>query len=99
MSKLKPITVLLKEGKHKTQPWSFTIDRPGPAYDETKKERYVTMRSAKRGAARVLAAHYGSRWDIILQQGTILERTKMRELRIRPVHFIIDRRKPSTKPK
>jgi hypothetical protein len=54
MSKLKPIYVTLKEGRHKTQPWTFVIDSPGPQKGETKRERYVSMWSAKRGAKRVL---------------------------------------------
>jgi hypothetical protein len=56
MSNLKPIYVTLKEGRHKTQPWTFTIDRPGPQKGETKRERYVSMWSAWRGACRVLGA-------------------------------------------
>lgn len=99
MSNLKPIYVYLRKSKHPTQPWTFVIDRPGAKDGETKQERYSTMRSAKRGAARVLASAYGNRWDVILQQGTVCERTKMRELRVRSVYFTIDERKRSTKTK
>jgi NAD(P)H-dependent flavin oxidoreductase YrpB (nitropropane dioxygenase family) len=93
MSNLKPIYVTLKEGRHKTQPWTFSVDRPGPQKGETKRERYATMRSAKRGAARKLAQTYRTRWELILQQGTVPEITKARGITIRPVKFIIDKRK------
>ena len=49
-----PIVVTLKEGRHATQPWTFTINRPGPQAKETKSERYVSLFSAKRGAKRML---------------------------------------------
>jgi hypothetical protein len=56
MSKIKPIIVTIKETRRKKQPWSFTIDRPGPKQKETKAEWYVTAWSAKRGAKRMLGA-------------------------------------------
>jgi hypothetical protein len=57
MSKIKPVYVYLKETRHKTQPWTFIIDRPGPQNKETKAERYATAWSAKRGAIRKLGAY------------------------------------------
>ena len=52
----KPICVYLREGRHKTQPWTFTIDRPGPQNKETKSERYARLYTAKRGALRMVKA-------------------------------------------
>lgn len=54
----KPIIITIKKGKHKTQPYTFDIDRTGPAKGETKKERYTTPFSAKRGALRMLGANF-----------------------------------------
>ena len=51
---MKPIYITLTKTRHKSQPWVFTIDRPGPQRKETKRERYATMWSAKRGALRSL---------------------------------------------
>jgi hypothetical protein len=89
MSTLKPIYVHLKEGKHKTQPWTFTIDRPGPQSKETKLERYVTMTTAWRGARRKLGAfEYGTNlkgetFYVVAEKGG----------KLRPVKRIIDKRK------
>jgi hypothetical protein len=88
MSNLKPIIVTLKETRHNTQPWTFTIDRPGPQKGETKRERYVSMWSAKRGACRVLGAWRpwnDKDWGVDERNG-----------RVRPVKFIVQRlkRKP-----
>lgn len=90
MSKLKPIVVTLKRTRHKTQPWTFNIDRPGPQKGETKAERYATMWSAKRGACRVLGAklHFDELIDDV-DWGVKEPKTG----RIRRVVFIIDKRK------
>ena len=93
MSNLKPIIVTLKQGRHKTQPWTFTIDRPGPQKGETKRERYVSMWSATRGAARKLAPLYSTRWHLIIQQGTVPDWSKAKGYFARPVNFILDKRK------
>jgi hypothetical protein len=95
MSNLKPIYVTLKEGRHKTQPWTFTIDRPGPQNKETKRERYVTMTTAKRGACRVLGAIYLNSWQEIMKHGSIYESTPKRIVGFRPVKFIVQRMKKS----
>ena len=96
MSNLKPIIVTLKEGRHKTQPWTFTIDRPGPQKGETKRERYVSMWSAKRGAARVIANGDKDVLDEVLWNGFISSMDKNNRLRFRDVKFIVQRlkRKP-----
>lgn len=52
----KSINVYLREGRHATQPWTFTIDRPGSQNKETKSERYARLFTAKRGAKRMLGA-------------------------------------------
>jgi hypothetical protein len=89
MSTLKPIYVHLKEGKHKTQPWTFTIDRPGAPEGETKRQRYVTMTTAWRGARRMLGAfEYGTNlkgktFYVVAEKGG----------KLRPVKRIIDKRK------
>jgi hypothetical protein len=89
MSRITPITVHLKEGKHKTQPWTFTIDRPGAAEGETKRQRYVTMTTAWRGARRMLRAMVygtnlkGETFYVVAEKGG----------RIRPVKRLIDKRK------
>jgi hypothetical protein len=85
MSKLKPIYVTLKQGRHKTQPWTFTIDRPGPQNKETKRERYATMWSAWRGARRVLGAV-----RLFASDDWAVEEKKDR---LRPVKRIVIRRK------
>jgi hypothetical protein len=82
MSKLKPIYVTLKETRHKTQPWTFTIDRPGPQKGETKQERYVSMWSAWRGACRVLGA------GVLFDPGEWYVEEKNR---LRPVKRIVQR--------
>ena len=92
MSTLKPIYVHLKEGTHKTQPWTFTIDKPGPQDDETKRERYVTMTTARRGACRVLAVE-NNRWQTIMRERSVLERGKGGKPVLRHVKFIIEKRK------
>jgi hypothetical protein len=84
-----PITVTLKEGKHKTQPWTFVIDRPGAQSKETKQERYATMTTAKRGAARVLATgNLYRHWNDVLFLGGIWD-PKLKKKR--PVVFIVER--------
>jgi hypothetical protein len=50
----KSIIVRLKKTRHKSQPWIFEIDMPGPQKGQTKRERYATKWSAKRGAIRAL---------------------------------------------
>jgi hypothetical protein len=92
MSNLKPIIVTLKKGRHKTQPWTFTVDRPGPQSKETKQERYVTMTTARRGACRVLA-DVSNLWQTIMRERSVLERGKGGKPVLRPVKFIIDKRK------
>jgi hypothetical protein len=93
MSKLKPIYVTLKEGRHKTQPWSFVIDRPGPQKGETKRERYVSMWSAKRGAAYKLSKGTVTTCKGLLKEGSLLEVTSKGGARLRPVKFIVQRLK------
>ena len=56
---MKPIYIKLKKGRHKTQPWTFEVDRPGPKAKQTKRERYVEQWSAYRGAIRQL----GLKWQ------------------------------------
>ena len=58
MSKKKPILVILKKTRHKTQPWTFIIDKPGKAPVSELRERYTTRRAAHRGALRNLGI-----WD------------------------------------
>jgi len=88
MRNLKPIIVTLKEGRHKTQPWTFTIDRPGPQKGETKRERYVSMWSAWRGACRVL----GLQPEVVsaTQGAYVIEKLKGRYIE-RPVKRIVIR--------
>lgn len=50
----KPVYVYLKKGRHRTQPWTFTIDEPGVGPVTTKRERYARKFTAKRGALRML---------------------------------------------
>lgn len=56
---MKPIYIRLKKGRHKTQPWTFEVDKPGNASKQTKRERYVAKWSAFRGAIRQL----GLKWQ------------------------------------
>ena len=91
MSNLKPIYVTLKETRRKTQPWSFSIDRPGPQKKETKAEWYATMWSAKRGAAYNLSKGTVTTWKVLLKEGSLLEVTSKDGARVRPVKFIVIR--------
>lgn len=50
------ITITINKSKHPSQPWTFTIDKPGPASKETKRERYTRKWNAKMGALRSLGA-------------------------------------------
>lgn len=54
MAKKKPIVITIKETRHKKQPWTYTIDKPGTGPMETKQERYSRIWTAKRGALRQL---------------------------------------------
>lgn len=56
-AKKKPIIVTITKGRHKTQPWTFSIDRPGKNPQTKNSERYSAYRSAWRGALRMLGAH------------------------------------------
>ena len=60
MAKKATVVVTLKKGKHKTQPWTFSIDDVGGAPNATVAERYTDSKSAKRGALRALGIWYGS---------------------------------------
>jgi hypothetical protein len=52
------VLITVKRTKRKTQPYTFTINKPGGAPVETAAEYYSTKRSAIRGALRKLDA-----WD------------------------------------
>lgn len=80
----KSIIVRLKKSKHKTQSWTFEIDRPGAPEGETKRQRYVTQTTAKRGALRMLGAE--ERTFTLCSSYTI-------NGKLRKVTFIIDARK------
>lgn len=57
MAKKKPVVVTIIEGKHKTQPWTFSVDKPGPGPSGTVKERYTRQHSCKMGAVRWLGGY------------------------------------------
>ena len=87
-----PIVVTIKEGRHATQPWTFTVNRPGPQNKETKSERYARLYTAKRGALRMVNAS---------PFGTTLGGSKFYAVpgpngKIIPVTFYIIRRKKAT---
>lgn len=50
-----PITILVKRGKHRTQPFTIRVDEPGNAPLLTIAERYADRDGARRGALRKLA--------------------------------------------
>jgi hypothetical protein len=77
MANSRPINILLTKGRHKTQPWTFTIDKPGSQSGETKRERYTTKKTAKRGALRALGVWTGS----ILTHPAPMALGKPREIR------------------
>lgn len=52
-----PVTVTIKEGKHATQPWTFSIDDVGPGPKVTVRERYTRAASAKLGAVRKIGGY------------------------------------------
>jgi len=54
-----PIMVTITEGRHATQPWTFSIDDVGPGPKVTVRERYTRMSSCKVGALRKLRATKG----------------------------------------
>jgi hypothetical protein len=80
----KSIIVRLKKTRHKSQPWIFEIDMPGPQKGQTKRERYATKWSAKRGALRQLNArvYMGHEWVTTNKRGTLVS-----------IVFILDARK------
>lgn len=57
------ITVTIKKDKHATQPFTYLIDKPGPAKKETKRERYTRKATAKRGALRSLGAEWNDEYN------------------------------------
>lgn len=50
------VTIKITEGKHTSQPWTYTIDKPGGGPLETKRVRYGRKSDCKRGALRELEA-------------------------------------------
>lgn len=52
-----PITVTITEGKHATQPWTFSIDDVGPGPKITVRERYTRPHSCKLGAVRKIGGY------------------------------------------
>jgi hypothetical protein len=77
--------VTIDNSKHATQPWTFVIDRPGPAKKESKRERYATPWSAKRGARRMLGEQ-----NLSTAEGVIFF-TDPKTGRKIPVQFIINK--------
>lgn len=63
MAKKKPVVVTITEGKHKTQPWTFSVDKPGPGPSGTVKERYTRQHSCKLGAVRWLGGYVQRRFN------------------------------------
>lgn len=53
-SKKKGIVINVHKGKHKSQPWTFTIDMPGAIQSTKVPERYSCKKAAIRGALRKL---------------------------------------------
>ncbi len=68
---MRTITITLRRGRHATQPWSFSIDDPGPGPALTVRERYSTSKAAKRGALRKLGI-----WNGVLGGRHSLQRGK-----------------------
>lgn len=56
MAKSTNIAVLITEGTHKTQPYTFRIVEQGP--DMKAQERYTKLRAARKGAERKVRKHY-----------------------------------------
>lgn len=56
MSKKTPVTVTISETRHKKQPFTVTIDKPGKAEPYVLKQRYSRKDAAERGALRNLEA-------------------------------------------
>lgn len=63
------ILVTITRSKHPTQPWTFTINKPGPQGKETKRERYTRKWNAKLGALRQLGAirHGAGVWEATIK--------------------------------
>jgi hypothetical protein len=80
-----PIVVTIKEGRHATQPWTFTVNRPGPQAKETKSERYARLYTAKRGAKRMLGTYTQNQVGVYADHNG----------KVHPVTFYIIRRKTS----
>lgn len=51
------VVITITKGRHKSQPYSFTIDKPGSGPVETARERYSTRFAAVRGAMRKLGIY------------------------------------------
>lgn len=82
----KSINVYLREGRHATQPWTFTIDRPGSQNKETKSERYARLFTAKRGALRMLG---GQEFGTTLQGGRFY--VVLKGSKLTPITFYVIR--------
>lgn len=62
MAKKKPVIVNITETSHKTQPWKYSIDRPGKGARETKEERYSNAYGARRASIAHLDAYVQRKW-------------------------------------
>ncbi len=91
MAKKKPIVITIKETRHKRQPWTYTIDKPGTGPMETKQERYSRIWTAKRGALRQL----GDCWPEITEVDELLPRSIMEKSA--PLEWRIERLKTKSK--
>lgn len=54
MKRTNYIYIKVKRGKHRTQPWTFEIDMPGPKQSTKVPGRYSCKKAAIRGALRKL---------------------------------------------
>jgi hypothetical protein len=54
------VRIIVKRGRHKTQPYSFVIDNPGKGPEESVQERYTERTKCIRGALRKIGAWKGT---------------------------------------
>lgn len=83
MSKTAELLIIINKGRHKTQPYTITINEPGNAPEDTKRERYATWKTAARGGLRKVGCWCGR----IRGPHTVVRKVRGKE-RVYPVKIV-----------
>ena len=79
-TKKSTIYINVKKGKHRTQPWTFTIDMPGAIQSTKVPERYSCKKAAIRGALRKLDLWNGrttGTWNTVVGRKNYIVTTQL----------------------